>query len=57
MTEKFKQKEEPKVCVLCLEDYVGYGHNAEPVMVGRCCNVCNFHFVIPARLATMRRHE
>jgi len=27
------------------------GNNALPVKEGRCCNVCNFTEVIPARLA------
>ena len=27
------------------------GHNAEPVMDGRCCNDCNSGIVIPIRLA------
>jgi hypothetical protein len=26
------------------------GHNAEPVMTGRCCDVCQWGKVMPARL-------
>ncbi len=27
-----------------------YGNNAQPVNDGRCCDLCNFMYVIPARL-------
>ena len=27
-----------------------YGNNAEPVNSGRCCNYCNYKYVIPTRL-------
>ena len=30
------------------------GHNAEPVNDGRCCDSCNWHTVIPARIAELR---
>lgn len=29
------------------------GHNAEPVMTGRCCTSCNDTVVIPTRIATL----
>lgn len=29
------------------------GNNAEPVKSGRCCDVCNDIYVIPARMALM----
>lgn len=29
------------------------GNNAEPVKPGRCCNLCNGLYVIPARLRAM----
>ena len=29
------------------------GHNADPIVPGgRCCNTCNWEFVLPARLRT-----
>lgn len=45
-------------CCLCGEEIkpVGdwtQGNNAEPVSSGRCCNDCNAHVVVPARLAEM----
>jgi len=43
-----------QVCVICHREYQGYGHNAEPVKGGRCCNACNDLYVIPARLRKMR---
>ena len=27
-----------------------FGHNAEPVNNGRCCNDCNYTVVLPARV-------
>lgn len=35
-----------KLCVICKEEYSGYGHNAEPLRVGRCCNKCNFSVIM-----------
>lgn len=31
----------------------GYGHNAEPINDGRCCNRCNNTIVIPRRMKDM----
>ena len=31
-----------------------YGHNAEPIFKGKCCDECNMVFVIPARLGSKR---
>jgi len=41
----------PEFCCLCTEFIRGYGNNAEPVRVGRCCDKCNATKVIPARMA------
>lgn len=35
----------------------GYGHNAEPINHGRCCNGCNDTVVIPARIALIVRGQ
>jgi len=37
-------------CVICENDYEGMGHNAAPVMEGRCCTTCNYKVVIPHRI-------
>lgn len=37
-------------CVICKEPYVGMGHNARPVMDGRCCYDCNARVVMIYRL-------
>lgn len=37
-------------CVICTKKYTKFGHNAEPVKKGRCCNRCNDMSVIPQRL-------
>ena len=37
-------------CVICKEPYFGMGHNARPVMDGRCCDDCNLRVVMMYRL-------
>ena len=37
-------------CVICKELYSGDGHNARPVMNGRCCDDCNLRVVMIYRL-------
>ncbi len=43
------------VCCLCGADEFGYGNNPAPLdqMPNRCCDVCNYTKVIPARLEMM----
>ena len=43
-------------CVLCSEDYKGFGHNPWPLNDGRgrCCDTCN-DYVLLARLARINR--
>ena len=42
-----------KKCVICgsLIELGTFGHNAEPVAEGRCCEDCNWTEVIPARMS------
>ena len=37
-------------CSICTDTFVGVGHNAEPVMGGRCCDSCNSLYVLPKRI-------
>ena len=37
-----------EICHLEIEDE--FGHNAEPINTGRCCDSCNSTFVIPHRI-------
>lgn len=37
-------------CVICNGRVFGFGHNAEPVMIGICCDICNDTRVIPTRI-------
>ncbi len=39
-----------RTCVICEGRFTGHGHNAEPVRVGRCCDECNIHVVLPERI-------
>lgn len=48
------------ICCICGEKIEGYGNNPEPYMsaeVGRCCDLCNQKFVIPARLDQQQKAE
>ena len=46
-----------KTCSICLLPYTGYGHNAQPVNDGRCCNACNQSHVMSARMGVMGMRE
>ena len=37
-------------CVICNGRIFGFGHNAEPVASGVCCDICNDTKVIPTRI-------
>lgn len=38
-----------KHCSICYKEYSGWGNNALPINMGRCCDDCNGNVVIPAR--------
>tara|TARA_R100001082_G_scaffold102957_1_gene73348 strand:- start:475 stop:669 length:195 start_codon:yes stop_codon:yes gene_type:complete len=40
-------------CKICNETIFGHGHNAQPIVNGRCCDVCQDTKVLPARLDQM----
>lgn len=40
-------------CCICNKEIKGYGHNADPVKDGRCCDDCNFEIVVPTRVNQM----
>jgi hypothetical protein len=44
-------------CSICGEYIMGFGHNAQPVNDGRCCDVCNDIYVIPTRLGRIFSKE
>lgn len=37
-------------CSICGSTYTRFGHNAEPVNHGRCCDECNRNTVVPMRM-------
>jgi hypothetical protein len=48
--EQFQKKlQEAKVCSICFRKYKGFGNNASPINIGRCCDDCN-DLVIIARI-------
>ena len=46
-------------CVICNADIKDFGHNPDPINEGkgRCCDSCNFSFVIPARIYSLRTNN
>lgn len=44
-------------CCICGGKYEGYGHNAQPIKNGRCCDNCNYEKVIIERLKVLRKDE
>lgn len=49
------------ICCICGEKIEGYGNNPEPYMTAekgeKCCDACNLHYVIPARLDQLDTNE
>lgn len=43
-------KMEKKICVLCKNEFEGFGCNPEPLAQGVCCEVCDSTKVIPERI-------
>ena len=42
---------EIKVCVICKEEFTGWGNNPQPIKEeGECCDTCDNEKVIPARM-------
>jgi hypothetical protein len=54
LEDRSMSEESNKQCSICFRRYTEFGHPAEPVKSGRCCNACNDLVVIPARLRAMR---
>ena len=50
-------KSKKQKCCLCDSTFYDYGHNAEPLEKGRCCDNCNFTKVIPFRIAVLTNRE
>ena len=49
--EEEDDDEEKMICVVCGNEFWGWGHNPQPIKEdGVCCNRCNQMIVIPARL-------
>ena len=45
-------------CSICKNEiYTEFGHNAQPINDGRCCDMCNQTFVIPFRMKEMFNAE
>jgi hypothetical protein len=40
------------ICSICNEDLDGFGHNAQPINDGKCCDECN-NLVILQRIKEM----
>lgn len=42
--------EKTGTCSICGKTYEHWGNNAQPINNGRCCDKCNYEYVLPARL-------
>jgi hypothetical protein len=42
-------------CTICKKEVKGFGHHAEPVKKGTCCDLCNDVHVIPARIKQINK--
>jgi len=42
-------KNKTGICAICKETYYGWGNNAQPLIDGKCCDVCNESLVMPFR--------
>lgn len=47
-------RERCQLCSLCGQHYSGYGNNAYPANYGRCCDICYWMIVLPARHLAVR---
>jgi len=45
-----RRKSLTRRCAICGRTYYGYGHIAEPVAPGRCCDACHAQHVVPRRI-------
>lgn len=51
-------KKNIKKCCFCGCVIEGYGNNPAPVKkTGRCCDICNYAVVLPARIAEFEKHS
>lgn len=49
-----------KRCCICGEKIEGMGNNAWPIVNDerkRCCDVCNYTYVLAARITGLRKHD
>ena len=45
-----RRKSLTRRCAICGRTYYGYGHVAEPVAPGRCCDACHAQHAVPRRI-------
>ena len=47
-------RQEHEKCVICGSRIIGFGNNPWPIKdYGECCDICNEHVVIPARMLSL----
>jgi len=49
-----------KICGICGNQYIGFGHNPQPIQTppnAQCCNDCNVNVVIPMRLNMIKENK
>ena len=51
---------EKHICCICGEEFEGFGNNSYPINKdenARCCDVCNYTVVIPARIEALNEDK
>jgi hypothetical protein len=45
------------ICCICGSSILEESHNALPIRSGRCCELCNWSEVVPARITSFRQRR
>lgn len=52
------ENDEVNICCICGKEFEGHGNNPAPYKnTGVCCDECNVHYVIPARIEQLHKHK
>ena len=44
-------------CTICKKSKSGFGNNAEPVVIGKCCDECYSKVIIPKKLKRIKKQK
>lgn len=52
-----EESEEKQICSICGDEFEGWGNNAWPINDGKCCDSCNYLFVLPERIKNLQKRK